>query len=589
MSGDIPAAFGDFTAGTRIASYQIEQLIGRGGMAVVYRASDVRLDRIVALKILSPELASNDAFRQRFIRESRAGAAVDHPHVIPVFEAGDADGVLFIAMRYVAGQDVRVLIERDGRLPAARAVEIVAQVASALDAAHASGLVHRDVKPANMLLASVSDGSTADYVYLSDFGLSKQSLSSPSLTMTGQFLGTLDYMSPEQISGRPVDGKTDLYALGCAAFEMLTGAPPFRREANLAVMWAQVSAEPPSVRQWRPDLSPAVDDVIRAALAKSPQDRQGTCTELAIALRTACGVGSGGPAPLAPLTPPPTELAYAGGAQAEPTVSKAVLPGAGHQAGLAETNPAPVASGGYPTNTPGYPAGYAAGPTGPTGSAGSPAPVVAPGEPGYGPGYGPGGTHYAPGGPAYGPSGPGGYSFPPQQPPPRRGKALPILVGCLVVVALGAAAVLVLHLRNSGTPNSASRSTHTVTVRASSSPNAPSSSPSTPSTPSTNASQGIQPSGPRAVVKAFYQAVNNHNYARAWKLNTAAHSLSSYTEFKQGFAQTAHDTVTITGVSGDVVSIQLASAQADGTTKYFQGSYTVEDGTIVTASIQQTG
>jgi serine/threonine protein kinase len=544
-SGDIRPAFGDFQAGARIANYQIEQLIGRGGMAVVYRATDVRLDRVVALKILNPELASNDAFRQRFIRESRAGAAVDHPHVIPVFEAGDADGVLFIAMRYVAGQDVRGLIERDGSLSTARTVEIVAQVASALDAAHASGLVHRDVKPANMLLAPASDGSTADHVYLSDFGLSKQSLSSPSLTRTGQFLGTLDYMSPEQISGRAVDGKTDLYALGCAAFEMLTGLPPFRREANLAVMWAQVSAEPPSVRRWRPELSPAVDDVIGTALAKSPQDRQSTCTEFALALRTACGVSSGGLKP--PVPPPATELAYAAGAAAEPTLSKAVV--------------APSRSG------------YAADPTGP------PKPVVTPSAPSYGPG----GTHYAPGAQQYGASGPAGYSFPPQQfppqQPPRRGKALPIAVGCLVVLALGAAAVLVLHLRNSGNGRAVSHSTQTVSVKA-----------TTPSTSgSQNSQQQVGGSGPSAVVIAFYRAVNKHNYARAWQLNTAAHSLSSYAGFKQGYAQTARDTVTITGVSGDVVSIQLASAQTDGTTKYFQGSYTVRGGIIVSASIQQVG
>jgi len=571
MSGDLRPAFGDFQAGARIANYRIEQLLGRGGMAVVYRATDVRLDRMVALKILSPELARNDAFRQRFIRESRAGAAVDHPHVIPVFEAGDADGVLFIAMRYVAGQDVRALIEREGKLPAARAVEIVTQVASALDAAHASGLVHRDVKPANMLLASVSDGGTADHVYLSDFGLSKQSLSSPSLTRTGQFLGTLDYMSPEQISGRPVDGKTDLYALGCAAFEMLTGQPPFRREANLAVMWAQVSAEPPSVRRWRPELSSAVDGVIGTALAKSPEDRQSTCTEFALALRTACGVGSAG---LTPPVPPATELAYAAGAAAEPTVSKAVPPGAGPEPALAETSPAPVGGGGYLPSTP----GYGAGPTGPPGPV-----VMAPPSPGYGPA----GTHYAPGGPQFG--GPGGYSFPPQE-PPRRGKVLPILVGCLVVVALAAAAVLVLHLRNSGNPTAVSHSTQTVTVRASSPGGTPSGG---TTTPSTSASQSIQTqpgsSGPGAVVQAFFRAINNHNYARAWQLNTAAHSLSSYTAFKQGFAQTTQDTVTITGVSGDVVSIQLASAQTDGTTKYFQGSYTVQNGIIVHASIQQVG
>src|SRR5215469_13174368 len=188
MSGDIRPAFGDFPPGARIANYRIEQLLGRGGMAVVYRASDVRLDRQVALKILTPELARNDAFRQRFILESRAAAAVDHPNVIPVFEAGEADGVLFIAMRYVAGQDVRALVDREGKLPVARVVNIVTQVASALDAAHAHGMIHRDVKPANMLLGTVSDGRSPDHVYLSDFGLSKQSLATASLTSTGQFL-----------------------------------------------------------------------------------------------------------------------------------------------------------------------------------------------------------------------------------------------------------------------------------------------------------------------------------------------------------------------------------------------------------------
>ncbi len=550
MSGDIRPALGDFPAGARIANYQIEQLIGRGGMAVVYRATDIRLDRMVALKILSPDLARNDAFRQRFIRESRAGAAVDHPHVIPVFEAGDAEGVLFIAMRYVAGQDVRALIERVGKLSTARTVEIVAQVASALDAAHSHGLVHRDVKPANMLLASVSDGSRADHVYLSDFGLSKQSLSSPSLTRTGQFLGTLDYMSPEQISGRAVDGKTDLYALGCAAFEMLTGQPPFKRDANLAVMWAQVSAEPPSVHQWRPELSPVVDQVLGRALAKAPGDRQADCTEFAQALREACDVGSGG---LTPPIPPPTELAFAAGAVAEATVSKPAVPGSGYQAGLAETGP-PLVTG--------------------------PPPVGGGGFQPSAPEYGPGGTHYAP----------GGYSFPPQQfspPPRRRGKAVPILVGCLVVIALAGAAVLVLHLRNQGNSKAVSHSTHTVTTHASSSSGTSSSPPT-----SGNSSQGTQTggiSGPGAVVMAYYQAVNNHNYARAWQLNTAAHSLSTYAAFKQGYAQTARDTVTVTGVTGDVVSIQLASAQTDGTTKYFQGSYTVQNGMIVTASIAPVG
>ena len=276
MSADIPPAIGDFPPGARIAGYRIEQLIGRGGMAVVYRATDVRLDRMVALKILSPELARNDSFRQRFIRESRAGAAVDHPHVIPVFEAGEAEGVLFIAMRYVAGLDVRALIERVGKLPVD--ADGRARRPGRVGAGHrARGGPGAPGRQAREHAARLGERRRLGpiIVYLSDFGLSKQSVSSPSLTMTGQFLGTLDYMSPEQINGRQIDGKTDQYALGCAAFEMLTGQPPFRREANLAVMWAQVSAQPPSVRTARPDLSSRVDEVIGRALAKAPEDRFG--------------------------------------------------------------------------------------------------------------------------------------------------------------------------------------------------------------------------------------------------------------------------------------------------------------------------
>src|SRR5450759_2770774 len=200
-------------------------------MAVVFLARDERLGRMVALKILAPGLALDDAFRQRFIRESRAAAAVDDPHIIPVFEAGEASGVLFIAMRYVRGGDVRTLLDQVGPLPPARATEILSQVASALDAAHVHGLVHRDVKPANMLLDSSAGTDRPDHVYLSDFGLSKQALAPSGITSTGQFLGTLDYVAPEQIEGRKVDGRADLYALACAAFELLSGAPPFRRDA----------------------------------------------------------------------------------------------------------------------------------------------------------------------------------------------------------------------------------------------------------------------------------------------------------------------------------------------------------------------
>jgi len=276
-----------FGAGSRIAGYRLEQRIGAGGMAVVFRARDERLGRLVALKILAPGLAADDHFRQRFVRESRAAAAVDDPHIIPVFEAGEAEGVLFIAMRYVPGGDVRSLVRREGPLSAARAVAIISPVASALDAAHAAGLVHRDVKPANMLVDTRPGRS--DHVYLTDFGLSKGHLFSGALTGAGHTMGTPGYMSPEQIQGLAVDGRTDQYALACAAFELLAGEPPFRRDQELAVIYAHLSEPPPSLTSRRPDLPPAVDGVLARAMAKGPDDRYASCREFADDLRRTFG------------------------------------------------------------------------------------------------------------------------------------------------------------------------------------------------------------------------------------------------------------------------------------------------------------
>ena len=279
---------GGFAPGSRIAGYLLEEQIGQGGMAVVFRAHDERLDRTVALKILAPALAADEAFRQRFIRESRAAAAVDDPHIIPVFEAGEASGVLFIAMRFVRGGDVKSLVGLGGPMPPGRAAEIISQAASALDAAHGRGLVHRDVKPANMLLDATSGGGRPDHVYLSDFGLSKGSLQTSGLTGTGTFLGTLDYISPEQIEGKPVDGRADEYALACAAFELLTGSPPFQRDEAMAVMYAQLSEPPPPLTSRR-RLPYAVNDVFFKALAKAPAGRYASCREFSDALRAALG------------------------------------------------------------------------------------------------------------------------------------------------------------------------------------------------------------------------------------------------------------------------------------------------------------
>lgn len=264
--------------GAVIAGYRLEERIGRGGMAVVFRAVDERLGRPVALKILSPGLTADNAFRIRFINESRAAAAVEHPHIIPVYEAGETAGMLFIAMRYVRGGDARSLLRRLGPLPADRAWGIVSQVAAALDAAHRRGLVHRDVKPGNMLLDAGS--GLADHVYLTDFGISKQSQSA-GLTITGQILGTLDYAAPEQIEGREVDGRTDLYSLACSVFELLGGTPPFRRSQGTALIYAHLSAQPPPVTASRPDLPPATDRVIAMAMAKAAADRYASCAEFA--------------------------------------------------------------------------------------------------------------------------------------------------------------------------------------------------------------------------------------------------------------------------------------------------------------------
>jgi Protein kinase domain len=239
----------------------------------------------VALKILAPAAAADEAFRRRFIRESRAAAAVDDPHIIPVFEAGEADGVLFLAMRYVPGGDAHSLVRRIGPLSPSRAAAIVSSMASALDAAHAAGLVHRDVKPANMLVDARP--GRPDHVYLADFGLSKGALSSHGLTASGQFLGTPGYCAPEQMQGSPTDGRADQYSLACVAFELLSGAPPFPRDQVTAVIWAHMSEPPPLLTSRRPGLPAAVDGVVARALAKTPTSRYASCREFADALRAA--------------------------------------------------------------------------------------------------------------------------------------------------------------------------------------------------------------------------------------------------------------------------------------------------------------
>jgi serine/threonine protein kinase len=276
-----------FAAGSRVAGYRLEERIGQGGMAVVFRARDERLGRLVALKILAPELAGDEQFQRRFIRESQAAAVIDDPHIVPVFAAGEADGVLFIAMRYVPGGDAESLLNREGPLPPGRVVDIISPVASALDTAHRAGLVHRDVKPSNMLMDVLA--GRPDHVYLSDFGLTKAVASKSGVTAAGVVMGTLDYISPEQIGGGPVDGRTDQYALACSAFELLAGSPPFCRDEPMAMMYAHLSESPPELTASRPGLPAAVDGVLFRALAKAPADRYASCGQFADALRDALG------------------------------------------------------------------------------------------------------------------------------------------------------------------------------------------------------------------------------------------------------------------------------------------------------------
>ena len=268
-----------FAPGTIFAGYRVEALVARGGMGVVYRASDLSLQRPVALKLIAPELAEDERFRGRFLKESRLAASLDHANVVPIYEAGERDGQLYLAMRYVEGSDLKALLRRDGRLGAERALAILGQVASALDAAHRRGLVHRDVKPGNVLIDE--DG----HAYLTDFGVSKQ-LGGVS-TDTGRMVGTLDYLAPEQIRGEAVDARTDGYALACVLYECLAGTPPFHRETEGETLWAHMHEQVVPLRD-----HPALNPVLQKGLAKERTERYASCAELIEEARRALGLAT---------------------------------------------------------------------------------------------------------------------------------------------------------------------------------------------------------------------------------------------------------------------------------------------------------
>jgi hypothetical protein len=274
--------------GTEIASYRIESLIARGGMGEVYLATQSFPERKVALKLLPHELATDAAFRERFIRESNAAASVEHPNIVPVYGAGESSGELYIAMRYVEGEDLRSLLDREGPLAPERAVHICSQIADALQEAHEHDLVHRDVKPGNILI------SKGDRAYLTDFGLIRRSKLETDLTKTGQFMGTVDYVATEQIKGEEVDGRADIYSLGCVLYECLVGEPPFRKDTEVATLYAHLEDPPPRPSAKRPELGDELDRVIGTAMAKQPSDRYPTAGEFARAARSGLGTASGG-------------------------------------------------------------------------------------------------------------------------------------------------------------------------------------------------------------------------------------------------------------------------------------------------------
>ena len=256
--------------GSVVGGYRIDELIGRGGMGLVYRATNIALNRIYALKVLAPELAEDEQFRQRFKREMRIAASLHHPNIVGIHYAGDHDGLLFFVMDFVTGTDLREILLKHGAIEPTRAVDLLQQCASALDASHRRGLVHRDVKPANILI-TVKDGE--EHAYLTDFGLAKKFDTASGLTVKGSVVGTVDYMAPEQITGARTDARTDIYALGCVFYQMLAGRVPYERDNSVATLFAHVHAAPPPLEGDITDTHPAFAPVLEQAMAKEPSER----------------------------------------------------------------------------------------------------------------------------------------------------------------------------------------------------------------------------------------------------------------------------------------------------------------------------
>ena len=438
--------------GDELAGYRLQGVLGRGGMSVVYEAENPRLGSSVALKVLAPELATNDAFRTRFLKESRVAASLNHPNVIPIYDMGSHEDLLFIAMRYVSGADLRAVLRTNAVLAPDQTLALISQAGRALDAAHRHGLVHRDVKPGNILIEHGSDDEDdePDHVYLTDFGISKHAASRSGLTATGEFMGTIDYIAPEQIRSQPTDGRADIYSLGCVLYECLTGRVPFAKDIDAAVIWAHVEEMPTLPSSLQPSLPPGIDQVMARVLAKDPADRYETCREFVHATRAALlGPASGVPrtatvlaaSPVVsePVRPAPAEPASPTQARpSSPVPAEPVSPAAAYGRDATTPIPAPGRHAIPPT---------AAGQAPPPSSAGGSAPPVPPGP----------ARERPPAGPP--PAGPPPASPPaadPESPaqPGRRRLLAGLSAAALVIAAVGG--FLIWHGSTSNSPTPAS-------------------------------------------------------------------------------------------------------------------------------------
>jgi serine/threonine protein kinase len=406
----------DISIGSVFAGHRLDGIAGRGGMGVVYKATHLALDRVVALKLIAPEISGDEQFRGRFKQESMTAAALDHPHVVPIYDAGEEQGQLYVTMRHVPGTDLRALIEQ-GALPPAEAASIVAQTADALDAAHERGLVHRDVKPGNIL---IEDRGGKRHAYLTDFGLTKHAATDSGMTKTGMFVGTLDYIAPEQLQGQAVDARTDVYSLACVLYQAVTGEVPYPRDSEPSKMWAHMGEDPPSVSSVRADVPPAFEEVVKRGMAKKPEDRYPSTGDLGRAA-----------------------LAAAQDRQST-QVERSVATG---DAAPAHAMPPPVVS------MPAPPAGI---PSSPAPTAGPGAPAAPPPPPGYVPPPPPGGPTTPP--PQYQPRAAGGgpTTPPPQYPPTAAGgkpggpNRTPLIIGAAVAGVLVLGVILALVLGGGG-------------------------------------------------------------------------------------------------------------------------------------------